>query len=227
MRRAASRLSLPCRTRSGAHPGVHPSLRVDCRLALPNAALALVIVRSILSGLERRPRRNTSAGWFPTPALELAGVHPLDGMAFFAHRARARNLTSLNWRDVAIPAWLAEAVDGRRPPGPGGAGSLLHSGASQETERGGLGLPPDHARPRRGIGIPGRVSVLVEPCFREIVASGQRGVRLGAYHQYDTFRRVQRPCRCGLSTSCQHRSPRGYRTFLDELGFGMDTRTYG
>jgi len=67
-------------------------------------------------------------------------------MTFFAYRARARNLTSLNWRDVAIPARLAEAVDGRRPPGLGGAGSLLHSGASQETERGGLGLPPDHAR---------------------------------------------------------------------------------
>jgi len=51
MHRAASRLSLPCRTRSGAHPGVHPPLRVDCRFALPNAALALVIGRSTLNGL--------------------------------------------------------------------------------------------------------------------------------------------------------------------------------
>ena len=45
-------------------------------------------------------------------------------------------------------------------------------GARKETGRGGLDLPPDHARPRRGAGIPGRISVLVEPGFRETVATG-------------------------------------------------------
>src|ERR1019366_1753198 len=193
MRRAASQLSLSCGPGSGAHPGVRPALCVDCRLALPHAALGLIAIRSILSRPELCARRNTSGRWFPTPALELAGVPPLDGMAILAGRSRPRNFASLSWRHVALPARLVEAVDRRFAPGSGGARSLLHSRGPQETGRRGLGLPPDHARARRGTGIPGCVSVFVEPCFRETVATGQ-----------------QRPCRCGPATSCTHRSPRGY-----------------
>ena len=86
---------------------------VDCRLALPHAALGLIAIRGILGCPERCPRRNTSGRWFPAPALELAGVPPLSGVAILAHRSRPRNLVSLNRRDVALPARLAEAVDRR------------------------------------------------------------------------------------------------------------------
>src|ERR1039458_1292755 len=102
MRRA--RLSLSGCPTSGSHPGVRTPLCVDCRLALPHAALELVVIRNILSRLGRCPRRNTSGRWFSAPALELAGVHPLDGVAIPADRSRSRNLVSLCRRDVALPA---------------------------------------------------------------------------------------------------------------------------
>ncbi len=226
MRRAAWRLSLPCCPRGGAHPGVRPPRCADCRMALPHATLEFVTIRGILSRPESCPRRNTSGRWFPAPALELAGVHPLDGVAILVDRSRSRNLASLSWRDVALPARLVEAVDRRWAAGSGSARSLLHPWGSQETGRRGLDLPSDHARPRRGTGIPGRVSVLVEPCFRKTVATGRRGVRLGAHHHCHPFRRVQRPCRRRPSTPCPYRSPRGYCPVLAELGFRMGTRTH-
>lgn len=40
-------------------------------------------------------------------------MSPLNGVAILAHRSRPRNLVSLNRRDVALPARLAEAVDRR------------------------------------------------------------------------------------------------------------------
>src|ERR1035441_492576 len=125
MRRAASRLSLPCRPTSGPHPGVRSPLGVDCRLALPHATLERVVIRSIFSSSGRCPRGNTSGRWFPAPALELAGVHPFDGVAVPADRSCPRNLVSLSRHDVAIPARLVEAVDRRVAPGSGGARGLL------------------------------------------------------------------------------------------------------
>ena len=142
---------------------MRPSVCVDCRLALPHAALGLIAIRGILGCPERWPHRNTSGRWFPAPALELAGVPPLNGVAILVDRSRPRDLVSLNRRDVALPARLVEAVDPRWALGSCSARGLLYSWGSQETGRRGLGLPPDHARPRRRTGIPGRVSVLVEP----------------------------------------------------------------
>src|SRR5450631_1053024 len=147
--RHASRLSLPCRPTIGSHLGVRFPVCVDCRLALPHATLELVVIRSIFSSAGRCPRRNTSGRWFPAPALELAGVHPFDGVAVLADRSRSRNLVSLSRRDVTLPAGLVEAVDRRFARGFGGARDLLLSWGSQETGR-------------RGTGIPGRVSALVE-----------------------------------------------------------------
>src|ERR1022692_1226429 len=135
MRRAAAQLPLSCGPGSGAHPGVRPALCIDCHLALPHAALGPIAIRSILSRPGLCARRNTSGRWFPAPALELAGVPPLDGMAIVAGRSRPRNLASLNWRDVALPARLVEAVDRRFAPGSGRARSLLHSRGPQETGR--------------------------------------------------------------------------------------------
>jgi len=195
MRRAAWRLSLACGPGGGTHPGVRPPLCADCHVALPHAALEFVAIRGILSCPESCPRRNTSSRWFPAPALELAGVHSIDGVAILVDRSRSRNLTSLRWRDIALAAGLVEAVDRSWAAGSGSARNLLHSGGSQETGHRGLDLPSDHARPRRGTGIPGLISVLVEPCFRKTVATGRRGVRLGAHHHCDPFRRVQRACR--------------------------------
>ena len=200
MWRAASRLSLSCGPASGAHASVRPPFCVDCRLALPHAALELIAIRSIFGSPGRCPRGNTSGRWFPAPALELAGVHPLDGVAILADRSRPRNLVCLSRRDFALPARLVKAVDRRFAGWLWRCPQSSSFWGSQETGRRGLGLPPDHARPRRGTGIPGRVSVLVEPCFRETVATGRRGVRLGAHHHRHTLRRVQRPCRRGRST---------------------------
>src|SRR5664279_5356559 len=134
MRRAASQLSLSCGPGSGAHPGVRPALCVDCRLALPHAALGLIVIRSVLSRPGLCARRNTSGRWFPAPALELAGVPPLDGMAILAGRSRPRNLASLNWRDVALPARLVEAVDRRFAPGSGGAALFFILGARKKLD---------------------------------------------------------------------------------------------
>src|ERR1035441_1208321 len=111
MRRAAAQLSVSCGPGSGAHPGVHPALCVDCRLALPHAALGPIAIRSILSRAGVCARRNTSGRWFPAPALELAGVPPLDGMAILAGCSRPRNFAGLSWRHVALPAGLVEAVE--------------------------------------------------------------------------------------------------------------------
>jgi hypothetical protein len=227
MPRAAWRLSLPCRPTIGPHPGVRTPLCGDCRLALPHAALEPIVIRSILSRPGPCPHRNTSGRWFPAPALELAGVHPLNRVAILADRIRPRNLLSLSRHHGALPARLVEAVDRRFAPGCGGARSLLYSWGSKETGRRGLGFPPDHARPRRGTCFPGRVSVLVEPCFRETVATGRRRVRLGAHHHGHTLRRVERPCRRGPPTSCPHRSPRGYRPVYVEPGFRMGTGAHG
>ncbi len=226
MRRAARRLSLPCRPGGGAHPGVRPPLCADCHMALPHATLVFVAICGIVSRPESCPRRNTSGRWFPAPALELAGVHSIDGVAILVNRSCPRNLARLSWRDIALPVRLVEAVDRRWAAGSGSARSFLHPWGSQETGRRGLDLPPDHAGPRRGTGIPGRVSVLVEPCFRKAVATGRRGVRLGAHHHCHPFRGVQRPCRRRPSTPCPCRSPRGYRPVFDELGFRMDTRAH-
>ncbi len=195
MRRATWRLSLACSTGGWAHPGVRPPLCADCRMVLPHATLEFVAIRGILSCPESCPRRNTSSRWFPAPALELAGVHSIDGVAILVDRSRSRNFTSLCWRDIALAAGLVEAVDRRWAAGSGSARNLLHSWGSQETGHRGLDLPSDHARPRRGTGVPGRLSVLVEPCFRKTVATGRRGGRLGAYHHCHPFRRVQRACR--------------------------------
>src|ERR1039458_4766381 len=158
-------------------------------MALPHAALGLIATRGVLGNPGRCPRRHASGRWFSAPALELAGVPPLDGMAILADRRRPRNLVSLSWRDVAFPAKLAKGVDRRFAPGSGGAPGLLPAWGSQETGRRGLGLPPDHARPRRRTRIQGCVSVLVEPGFRETMATGECGVRLGDRHRRHTLRR--------------------------------------
>jgi hypothetical protein len=226
MRRAARRLSLQCRTGSGAHPGVRFPLGADCHVALPHEALELVAIRGILSRPESCPRGHTSGRWFSAPALELAGVHPLDGVAVPVGRCRPRNLASLDWGDVALPARLVEALDRCWTSGSGSARSLLLSWGSQETGRRGLDLPSDYARPRRGTCIPGGVSVFIEPCFRKTVATGRRGIRLGAHRHCHPLRGVQRPSRRRCSTPCPCRSPCGYRTVLDELGFRMDTRAH-
>jgi hypothetical protein len=126
-----------------------------------------------------------------------------------AGRCRSGNHVSLDWRDGEFAARLAEAIDHRWAPGSGRARGLLHFGGAQETGRRELGLFADHAWPRRGTGISGRVSVLVESCIRETVAIGQRGVRLGAHHYCHTLCWVQRPCCRGPATSCPRHSPRG------------------
>jgi len=226
MRRAAWRLSLPCRPGGGAHPGVRPPLCANCHMALRHAALEFVAIRGVLSRPESCPRRNTPGPCFPAPALELAGVHPLDGMAILVDRRGSGSLPSLSRRDIALSARLVEAVDHCWAAGSGSACGLLYAWGSQETRRRGLDLPTNHARPRRRIGIPGRISVLVEPCIREAVATGWRGVRLGAHRDCHPLCGVQRPCRRGPAASCSHRSLRGYRPISDELGFRMDTRTH-
>jgi hypothetical protein len=147
MRRATSRLFLACRPRSRAHSGVRPPLCVDCRFAIPHAALELMAIRSVLGSPGLRSRRNTSGRWFPAPALELAGVSPLDSMAILAGRPSPRNLASVSGRNVALPVRLVEAVDCRWAPGSGGARSLFHSWGPQEVGCPRLGLSPDHARP--------------------------------------------------------------------------------
>src|SRR5208282_4244088 len=100
-------LSLSCRPRSGAHAGVRPSVCVDCRLALPHAALGLIAIRGILGCPERWPHRNTSGRWFPAPALELAGVPPLNGVAILVVR---KKLDAEGWAFLLIMPGLAEEL---------------------------------------------------------------------------------------------------------------------
>lgn len=133
LRRAASQLSLPCRLTSGTHSGMCLPLCLDRRLALAHAAVEMVVVRRILSRSRRCPHRNTSSRWFSASALELAGVHPLGGMAILNGGPHPRNLASRSGRDVALTARLVEALNRGWTPGSGRARSLFLSRSPQET----------------------------------------------------------------------------------------------